>query len=523
MPPDNYPPRGQRRQRLQHRQSFSPRARTLIWHSKHSFNKLHRRLFRQSLVNKVSGRMYWKGLLHVWLLLANAVTRSSKDGLCEVWGVGGGSKDNQTMIIIVRAVENERKTNGVAHILASVHTRYFPRGCRWLHDEQQLRYQWFNVDALKNVVMSSTRARQVTDIRKSAEGRCNKVLHVQPTEGSQSIACIPTPLSGSPHLVTASEVATMDFLPNRLGLKQAPHVLSWSSRAENIPVGAEYIVMDVADGAELHLVWHKLTMKQKLQLVYQWIKIEWTLIGLPSKGCNLIAGPATFSFREKPWSAMEPSEFRQSLTGNIFLRLYVTSLIPRVIEEVEPAPGQAEEIFSKKKYLRRRRTTTWYGRGQKMRGRKSQELLFNPSWFSERNPALSQNGRKQRVPIDGDAQKLYGCLAKDIQRRIVGLMPLDSFFKEFLSVETNTTNMPASELEHAFDNVSQYKLKIGLQVMHMIRLLTEALNTAKHKRRCPGIRFVGSGTRREGKFGYTPDVSAYLDGTHERKSEPGLQ
>lgn len=148
---------------------------------------------------------------------------------------------------------------------------------RWLNDEQRqqaLRYQRFNVDALKSVAASSARANGVTDIRKLAEGRCNKVFHIQLTEGAQVIARIPTPLSGRPHLVTASEVATMEFLRNRLGLKQVPRVLSWSSRSEDTPVGAEYIIMDVADGVELHSVWHQLSMKQRLRLVRQWTLFE---------------------------------------------------------------------------------------------------------------------------------------------------------------------------------------------------------------------------------------------------------
>ncbi|KAH6912783.1 hypothetical protein BKA70DRAFT_1370267 [Coprinopsis sp. MPI-PUGE-AT-0042] len=167
--------------------------------------------------------------------------------------------------------------------LASLHTTAFYEDFfrytsgRWLHDEQRqqaLRYQRFNIDALKKAAVSSARAGDVTSIRKIAEGRCNKVFHVQLSEGGQVIARIPTPLAGPPHLVTASEVATMDFLRNRLGLTQVPRVLSWSSRAEGTPVGAEYIIMDVADGVELHSVWHELTMKQRLRLVDQWIKFE---------------------------------------------------------------------------------------------------------------------------------------------------------------------------------------------------------------------------------------------------------
>ncbi|KAG2005569.1 protein kinase subdomain-containing protein PKL/CAK/Fmp29 [Coprinopsis cinerea AmutBmut pab1-1] len=61
----------------------------------------------------------------------------------------------------------------------------------------------------------------------------------------------------------------MKFLRERLGLVQVPRVLSWSSRAEDTPVEAEYIIMDVADGVELFSVWHQLTMHQKLRLVDQ--------------------------------------------------------------------------------------------------------------------------------------------------------------------------------------------------------------------------------------------------------------
>ncbi|KAF9472117.1 hypothetical protein BDN70DRAFT_504385 [Pholiota conissans] len=40
-----------------------------------------------------------------------------------------------------------------------------------------------STSALSKIIVSSTRARQVTGIRKLAEGRCNNVFHVQPTEG----------------------------------------------------------------------------------------------------------------------------------------------------------------------------------------------------------------------------------------------------------------------------------------------------------------------------------------------------
>ncbi|KAG2016480.1 protein kinase subdomain-containing protein PKL/CAK/Fmp29 [Coprinopsis cinerea AmutBmut pab1-1] len=66
----------------------------------------------------------------------------------------------------------------------------------------------------------------------------------------------------------------MRFLRERLGLTQIPRVLSCSSRAEETPVGAEHIIMDVADGVSLLSVWDELTMSQKLRVVDQWIKFE---------------------------------------------------------------------------------------------------------------------------------------------------------------------------------------------------------------------------------------------------------
>lgn len=47
---------------------------------------------------------------------------------------------------------------------------------------------------------------------------------------SEVIARIPCPMAGPAHLLTASEVATMDFARTVLGIP-VPKVLSYSSRA----------------------------------------------------------------------------------------------------------------------------------------------------------------------------------------------------------------------------------------------------------------------------------------------------
>ncbi|KZV84552.1 hypothetical protein EXIGLDRAFT_727045 [Exidia glandulosa HHB12029] len=148
---------------------------------------------------------------------------------------------------------------------------------RWIHDEQRqlaMRYRRFDVDALKSRVLACTGADGVEDVQKLDEGRCNKVFRVKLRNARDVIARIPTPMAGPAHLVTASEVATMDFLRNRLKLHQVPRVLSSSSRAADTPVGAEYIIMDPVEGVALRDVWNDLTMHQKIGLVDKWIKFE---------------------------------------------------------------------------------------------------------------------------------------------------------------------------------------------------------------------------------------------------------
>ncbi|KAF5336381.1 hypothetical protein D9611_006553 [Ephemerocybe angulata] len=158
---------------------------------------------------------------------------------------------------------------------------------RWIHDEQRyqrMRYQRFNVDALKHLAMKSVKANGVDAMSKLGEGRCNNVFHVKLDNGHQVIARIPTPISGPKHLVTASEVATMRFLRERLGLTQVPRILSSSSRAAETAVGAEFIIMDVADGIELDTVWQKMSMNQKIDLVLQWVRFEAKVTGAFSGG-----------------------------------------------------------------------------------------------------------------------------------------------------------------------------------------------------------------------------------------------
>src|SRR3954447_7668020 len=85
---------------------------------------------------------------------------------------------------------------------------------------------------------------QCIRIIKLVDGGFNKIFLLTMDDGYEVIARIPTPIAGPPHYMTASEVATMDFLRTRLDIP-APKVFAWSSRANSDnPVGAEYIIME---------------------------------------------------------------------------------------------------------------------------------------------------------------------------------------------------------------------------------------------------------------------------------------
>ncbi|CAL1693835.1 unnamed protein product [Somion occarium] len=128
---------------------------------------------------------------------------------------------------------------------------------RWLYNEKEqlaIRYVRFNVDALKKVAAEAVGASYCTDIRKTHEGAFNKIFMLRFDNNAELVAKIPTPLVSPPHLCTASEVATMDYVRNVMGLP-VPKVFGWCSRAETTDVGAEYILMEKIDGVCLQDCW----------------------------------------------------------------------------------------------------------------------------------------------------------------------------------------------------------------------------------------------------------------------------
>lgn len=88
------------------------------------------------------------------------------------------------------------------------------------------------------------------------------------TDGRQFIVRLPNPNAGRPHYTTASEVATMDYVRDRLQIP-APKVLTYSTQASTNEVGAEYMAMEKCPGIELGHLWDDISGKQKIDIARQ--------------------------------------------------------------------------------------------------------------------------------------------------------------------------------------------------------------------------------------------------------------
>ncbi|KKZ65946.1 hypothetical protein EMCG_08289 [[Emmonsia] crescens] len=149
-------------------------------------------------------------------------------------------------------------------------------GGRWLWNEsEQLarRQVHFDVNELMQLTARSLGSATCIEIEKLAEGNFNKTFLLTMDDGKQAVARLPNPNAGRSHFSTASEVATMDFVRNVLGIP-APKVLAWSSRCDGNPVQAEYIIMEKIAGKELSQYWDTLSGKQKYAIVQQIAELE---------------------------------------------------------------------------------------------------------------------------------------------------------------------------------------------------------------------------------------------------------
>jgi hypothetical protein len=90
----------------------------------------------------------------------------------------------------------------------------FTRG-RFIVDEKNemsRRHVVFDVDELARIAAAAVGAEYCVSIKKFPDGMYNKALLLNMNNGTEAVARIPNPNAGYPHLTTASEVATMEFV-----------------------------------------------------------------------------------------------------------------------------------------------------------------------------------------------------------------------------------------------------------------------------------------------------------------------
>ena len=144
---------------------------------------------------------------------------------------------------------------------------------------------------LARIAARSIGASSCVEVKKVPEGNFNKTFLLTMNDGNEVIAKVPNPNAGRPYFTTASMVAPMDFvggfpyfayrrwLMKRSQVRKvlripAPKVFAWSSRREENPVNAEYIIMEKAPGDELETVLEDITGGQKYEIVKQLVGFE---------------------------------------------------------------------------------------------------------------------------------------------------------------------------------------------------------------------------------------------------------
>lgn len=164
------------------------------------------------------------------------------------------------------------------------------------------RYVRFNVPELMRTAAMAVGRHRCVDIVKVTEGGFNKIFLLTMDDGYEVIARIPTPIAGPAHYMTASEVATMDFVRTQLDIP-APKVFAWASQVDgNNTVGAEYIIMEKVKGESLGSRWMSLSTAELAEVVRQIVDIESRLFSarFSKHGSLYYTEDLDEKFREEP-------------------------------------------------------------------------------------------------------------------------------------------------------------------------------------------------------------------------------
>lgn len=130
-----------------------------------------------------------------------------------------------------------------------------------------MRHVPFNVEAFLDVALRAAGAKECLSLEKVQDGyyphsdgllvadndagTFNRTFALRFDNDAELIAKIPFPVAGPRHFCTASEVATLDYLRTEHGIP-VPNVRAWCSKADQTPVGAEYIMYERIPGVPLY-------------------------------------------------------------------------------------------------------------------------------------------------------------------------------------------------------------------------------------------------------------------------------
>ncbi|PIA89672.1 Altered inheritance of mitochondria protein 9, mitochondrial [Cercospora beticola] len=168
---------------------------------------------------------------------------------------------------------------------ASLHR--FTRGRFVCNEEYEMRQHHvdFDLRQLEKLAARAANATRCVHVKKFPDGLHNKALLMTMDDGKEVVVKLPNPNAGRPHFTTASEVATLDFIRSCMSIP-VPKVLSWSSKAESNPVGAEYIIMEKANGVSLESVWPRMKLADRLTIMKTLVEYQklWASTPFPAYG-----------------------------------------------------------------------------------------------------------------------------------------------------------------------------------------------------------------------------------------------
>ncbi|KAF4550160.1 Phosphotransferase enzyme-like protein 1 [Elsinoe fawcettii] len=171
----------------------------------------------------------------------------------------------------------------------------FPHG-RFVNNdkhEQRQRCVQYDIEELGRIAARAVGSNSCCSARRLPDGMYNKVLLMTMDDAKKAVAKLPYPSAGPAGLITASEVATMEFVRSKLDTP-VPRVLAWNADKENSKVGVEYIIMEKASGAELDSVWPNMKIQDRFAVVKQLAQYQsiWASLRIAGYGSLYFKGHA---------------------------------------------------------------------------------------------------------------------------------------------------------------------------------------------------------------------------------------